>query len=328
MTSEKLNLRKINFHNLVIYFLLIIIILQFVFYLSKDESNNCKEQFKYLTPITDCNEFDDRSQKMSSLEGEISSYINNKTEDGDRLGVWVRDLNSKRFAGVNSQTQFYLASLLKVPLLVSYLKMAEVDPSILERNINYQGIHNDDTTQLIIPSDKLVKGQSYTVKELLFHAIVYSDNNAALELTSLLPNGYLERTLNYLGVQIERPSGSGEVIITPRSYANILRTLYNSSYLSPYYSNEALSLLMKTSYKDGVVAGFPKDIEVAHKFGERFYEGQEGDIMYQLHDCGIAYFEKGENPVLFCVMTEGKSIEKLQSYLQDIAHLITDNLSD
>lgn len=320
---------NINYrYSLVIAILALVIIIQF-FTNTTEKINgieDCSDQFDYLTPTIDCNEYDERSQKIAFLEDEIEDYLDENVAEGDRVGVWVRDLKSKRFAGVNSQSQFYLASLLKVPLLVSYYKMAEVDPSVLDRKVTYTGAHDDGALQKISPSEQLVKGKTYSVNELLFHAIVYSDNAAALELTALLPDGYLERTLSMLGLQIESPSGSGEVIITPRTYANVLRILYNSSYLSPYYSNEAIKLLLKTNYKEGVIAGFPSNIEVAHKFGERFFQVSYEDYVYQIHDCGIAYFEDRDNPVLFCIMTEGSSLSKVQSYLSDIAKLIANNL--
>ena len=309
--------------------LVVILVLSIaLFYRGSEHSGVCKENYPYLTTHIDCDEYEERTQEITSLEEEINEYVSESVEEGDRVGVWIRDLSTKRFAGVNSQNQFYLASRLKVPLLVSYYKMAEVDPTVLDRRIVYSGAHDDGAKQLITTGQNLIKGESYTINDLLYRAIVYSDNSAALELTALLPNGYLERTLKALGLQIESPNGNGEIIITPRTYANIIRILYNSSYLSPYYSNEALKLLLQTSYKDGVVAGFPKGVEVAHKFGERFYQLSETEFIYQLHDCGIVYFNKGQNPVLFCIMTEGESIEHIQKYLQDISKLVTNRLSD
>ena len=80
-------------------------------------------------------------------------------------------------------------------------------------------------------------------------------------------------------------------------------------------SEKLLSILSKTEYKGGLVAGVPDNIIVSHKFGERVI----GDV-YQLHDCGIVYYPN--NPYLLCVMTKGTEFTKLEKVIQDISGMV------
>ena len=82
-------------------------------------------------------------------------------------------------------------------------------------------------------------------------------------------------------------------------------------------SEHALSLLAQSGYDVGIKAGVPKDVEVAHKFGER--SGFEGDLK-QLHDCGIIYYP--ENPYLLCVMTQGQNFDDLSATIGMISKMV------
>src|SRR5690606_27734764 len=128
-------------------------------------------------------------------------------------------------------------------------------------------------------------GSEYTIEELISLAIIHSDNIAWKLLLNDLRKNYSGEdfiiTLSDLGI-VDPRKQSDQQYITVQSYASIFRTLYNSSYLSPEMSDKALKILSGSAYKDGIVAGVPEDIEVAHKFGE-----QRNGNDQQLHDCGI-----------------------------------------
>ncbi len=78
-------------------------------------------------------------------------------------------------------------------------------------------------------------------------------------------------------------------------------------------SSRALELLTKTAFNDGLRAGVPENIEVAHKFGERILPNN----IQQLHDCGIVYIPN--KPYLLCIMTRGKDMHTLQGVIEEIS---------
>ena len=85
-------------------------------------------------------------------------------------------------------------------------------------------------------------------------------------------------------------------------------------------SEKALELLSKSTFKEGLVSGTLDGVAVAHKFGERTNQLQDGtDLNKELHDCGIIYYPG--DPYLLCVMTRGSDFPKLQSAISTVSHL-------
>jgi hypothetical protein len=133
------------------------------------------------------------------------------------------------------------------------------------------------------------------VWQLLEHAIVYSDNEAAALLAAADGADSMET--------IRRPADfpafqEGTLWLTPHHFTALFRIRYNASFLSVESSQRALELLARVDFRDGLIAGVPQGIRVANKFGERI----DGDLAL-LHDCGIVYHPAP--PYLLCVMTEG-----------------------
>ncbi|MHB8709527.1 MAG: serine hydrolase, partial [Desulfuromonadales bacterium] len=72
---------------------------------------------------------------------------------------------------------------------------------------------------------------------------------------------------------------------------------------------------------DGLTAGLPKSIEVAHKFGER------GDLAgaMQLHDCGVIYHP--DTPYLLCVMTRGDQHNQMTAAIAETSRMVYDEVT-
>jgi hypothetical protein len=74
--------------------------------------------------------------------------------------------------------------------------------------------------------------------------------------------------------------------------------------------------LAKSTFTEGIVAGLPQGMTVAHKFGEA--ELPDGTL--QLHDCGIVY--KPNQPYLICVMTKGSNFDTLAGVISHISKTV------
>lgn len=59
------------------------------------------------------------------------------------IGVYVRNLNNGPWFGINENEKYSPASLMKVPILMTFLKWIELDPSILMKKI----LVNEDKNQ-------------------------------------------------------------------------------------------------------------------------------------------------------------------------------------
>ncbi len=246
--------------------------------------------------------------------------VEKKAGRATTVAVYFRDLYEGPVFGINELTDFTPASLLKLPLVITYLNLEENNPGFIQRQIKY--VSQPVTVQQTITSPVSLKGgENYKIEDLLFYTAAYSDNNSYLTLLQYLdilkPDKKLLLEI-YQELGIIEPESSLAQTINVRSYAVMFRMLFNVAYLNEKLSNQLLAWLAQDNFKDGLVAGVPSDIQVAHKFGEREVSDEKNIFeIKQLHDCGIIYYP--ENPYLLCVMTRGKDLKELV----DVIHLIS-----
>lgn len=283
--------------------------------------------YQFTNPLLECAQAEGRlNRHLLGFRSEIEEYVSNKKADGivSDIGVYYRDLNNGPWFGVNERQDFLPASLLKLPLMLNFYKIAETRPQILQEKLTLQErFPLDGLKQLFPPHQEIQPGTEYTFEELLQRAIIFSDNQAAeLMYTRALPHlesqGMLENAppginadLRYL----ESIFGENKEALSAKSYSTFFRILFNASYLDRLLSERALSILAQVEFPHGLEAGIPKDLPIAHKFGEAGSDAHG----YELHDCGIIYYPK--TPYLLCVMTKGKNPALLPGVIADISKI-------
>jgi len=204
--------------------------------------------------------------------------------------------------------------------MMAYFKAAENEAGLLERKLFFEKLFIDpqNRIQAISAEEEIQVGKSYSVLELIERSIIYSDNQATQLLLSHLDLDYMKQVFARLDIEsdIFSVSYSAADTISIKEYTSFFRILYNASFLTYDYSELALSILSRTNFPDGLRAGTPSEVKVAHKFGEA---GKAGEFR-QLHDCGIIYYP--ERPYLLCVMTRGENIGDMASAIKDIANFV------
>lgn len=275
---------------------------------------------KLTNPLLDCAEINTASdRKVLEAKHKVEELIANqkRTSHIADASVYFRDLNNGPWFGVNAtNADFYPASLLKVPLMMAVYKQAMLQPGFINKQVEVtdNGFNNIET---IKSSNYLKKGQVKSVADVVESMVKYSDNNASHILNGIVDQGIYDETYKDLGIELpDKP----DYFISVRTYASFFRILYNATYLWEPFSQHALELLTESEYKDGLVAGVPGNVKVAHKFGERQLPGQK-----QLHDCGIIY--NGNNPYVLCVMTRGQDNAELAETIKNISETVYDTLN-
>ena len=240
------------------------------------------------------------------------------------VSVYYRLLNSARWFEINGTTSYAPASLLKVFVMVAYYVEAQDSNNalILQKQIRFEGSTNptQDTQGEGIPH--LVSGKYYSVEGIIAQMIVYSDNDA---LNTLLdnfdPNTLAAFKQIFTDLKIPSPTDQKESsfdFLSVEQYSLMLRVLYSTTYLTPEYSQRALELLSKAQYVGGIVAGVPKGVVVAHKFGVTTDPATSTTPAEpELHDCGIVYYPG--HPYLLCIMTRGSNFSSLQDLIQKLS---------
>lgn len=279
----------------------------------KPEQEKHQGGYKYIDPLLECNNYQPSGPAYYEMERDLHQIVDSASTDKKikTVSVYFRDLNNGPWLGINEKEKFSPASLLKVPLMIAYLKLAEDQPVILQKKLTVKNHRENILSQNITPLAQVTVGQEYAVIDLLGYMIKYSDNAAANTLLENLPPEDLSRTYTDLKLQIPGEGGT-ENFMTVVDYASFFRILYNSSYLNRTMSEKALEILTTSAFTKGLTAGLPDTIEVAHKFGERKI-GEEK----QLHDCGIIYLKN--NNYLLCVMTRGNDFETMEKTIASIS---------
>jgi beta-lactamase class A len=307
-------------------FLLVGILLTILYYHAQGASEpNCQKNYPLTSPELDC-DYDEVRSRLDALDTKLEEAVAHYLAEGraNKISVWVRDLNSKQWAAVNETEMYSPASLLKVPIMLAYYKLSELDIALLGKTIVYQkpaGL--DDGNLHFTATSTLVSGNTYTAEELIEYMIKGSDNAATLTLIDNIDPALFKKTMVDLGLQIPTKNRTIK-FVNVKSYANIFRILYNASYINRDLSQKALSLMGESTFK-GISAPLPVETTVTHKFGEQTLENDMKIIVgRELHDCGIVY--KGEHPYSLCVMTEGSDFDKLLSVITELSSLVYNQL--
>lgn len=201
-------------------------------------------------------------------------------------------------------------------------KQAERHPGYLTSLLTYTpDVSKLNATFSFAPPVALTTGGTYDIPYLLKIMLSDSDNAAKDLLLSSLDQSILDSIYDDLRIQKPNDADSAGYTITPVEYSRFLRVLYYGTYnISWENDNLLLKLLSQSTYTDGLVAGVPKAIPIAHKFGERVNDSSPGGPSnIELSDCGIVYHPT--RPYLLCVMTEGDDQAELGRV---IAHISAD----
>ena len=283
--------------------------------------------YAFINPLLSCDISEDKQfTEYQPIEDKFKAYIDQHISSGDAqdISVYFRGLNSGRWSGVNENDVYSPASLLKVPLMIAYLKEADANPDILNKKITYHQTTDKNAAETFKPKYFIQDGQTYTVADLIKYMIIYSDNNAAGVLQSNVDQNSLTEVYSDLGIPVS--STLSEETITPKVYSYIFRILYNATYLSKTMSQYALELLSSADFPEGIKSGIPADMPSSQKFGERTVFNKDATTgkttlaFKELHDCGIIYYPR--NPYLLCVMTKGDDFNKLSKIISDISAMV------
>ncbi len=286
------------------------------------------EKFTFINPLiggvsapaTDVGLFTDTKEK-------IETYLKDQERKKNLYdySFYYRDLNTGLWFGANDASEFLPASLFKLPIAIAAYKQAEDESPFLNKKVMYtKDIAERNTLIQLNAQSTLVVGNSYSVEDLVKIMLTASDNGAKDLLLSVMNIRYIDQLFSL--VSLVDPRDVKAYQISSRKYAHFLRMLYGSSYLNEEHSELILSMLAKSEFKDGLVAGVPSDIQIAHKFGAYQAEAQvDGQrvMAQQLHDCGIVYHR--ERPYIFCFMTQGKDVQNLYDIISHISRIVYDD---
>lgn len=277
--------------------------------ISQSSINDCNvnvrrlKGFEFAKPLLFA-EPECESPQLEDCKKAVESLIDQVKANGeaDEVSVYLRVFGNPKWMSINESVLYSPGSLLKVPELIAFYKLNEEKPGYLDKKITYSApIKNDRSTTF--NSKQIEIGKSYSIRDLLFYMIVYSDNQATLLLNNELDKNFFNKIFTDIGLSVP-DYNKGDYPMNVRNYSLFLIELFNASYLNLQDSETCLSLLSKSDFKEGLLSGVPEKCPTAHKFGEGGTSGQPN-----FSESGIIYC--GKSPYLLTIMTKGKDMKQL-----------------
>lgn len=262
-------------------------------------------------------ELPEESPDYDDLRGELSSVIGRyKTEYRvTTASVFLHDFSIGQWMSINRSEKYDPGSILKLTILLAYLKKAHDQPGLLERKLFFAQPYAAAPVQAITGSS-IIPGHSYTIRELIRYMLVESDNQANALLNNSIEPEYALRVFRDLEMQVPDKNASS-ITMSCVEVSRFLRLLFNSSYNSPELSEFALELLTQVKYTNGIRSAFPPNVTIAHKFGER---GFNGSAERQLHETSLIYLEG--KVLLFTIMTKGTDLDTQAALIRELSRVV------
>lgn len=266
------------------------------------------EQFPYLSKRIFTESPNDIIVNFIPLRLTLKEYV--EKQEG-KVGVYFEYLPSGTSIGVNDRGEVKLASLSKVPLVMSIYKKIERGKMSKADTLTIKKEHLDQKFGTLW---KRGEGTKLSVEELIQLTLVESDNTAYNALFDTLTLQEVNEV--YDGLDIQLVENEGYLLVSPKSYSSIFRSLYLSSFLSKENSNLILQILTKTPFNDEIAAGVPSNIQVAHKIGVFETLDAIEDVFI---DCGIIYVPN--RPYILCVFVQDTN-QQAQKHMSYISKMI------
>lgn len=281
--------------------------------------------FNYISPLIDVElpEGYNVQHEPIKFEQKVKNFVDQQLQSGNvkEMSVYYRDLSDGPWFGINEKVQYNPASMMKVAVMIAWLKRVERDASVLQHKFVFHEKDRPIPEQSYKPKQTLKDGASYTVDELLRYMINFSDNRALSVLHFALAPEELTNVLNNMDV-INTVVGE-ENSITAHGFSGFFRVLYNASFLNKEMSEKALKLMSSDDFPYGISAGVPKGTRISSKFGE--YLDEKNPAKYQLHEFGIVYHPKG--PYILGILTRGNNWKIQADIIKSVSEIVYDSVN-
>ncbi len=280
--------------------------------------NKTLQSATYLNPALTVLE---KKNLIVNFQGLRDSITNKYEKRSDYLiSVYFEYLPTGANIALNKDEKIWPASLIKIPIAMAIMKKVQDKKWKLENELV---ILDQDKDSEYGELYKLPSGTTFSIKRFLEETLINSDNTAHFVLLRNLDGGELEDVYVHLGMDDviealkQSPTKEAEIDnrITAKRYSIFFRSLYNSTYFTPEYSQLFLDILEKAP-KELLSKGLPDDVKFVHKTGVRIDEGVRADS-------GIVYVPG--RPYILTVMIQKKG--DVSGFDEEVVNKIFEDIS-
>jgi beta-lactamase class A len=246
------------------------------------------------------------------LQGELEQRI--ASSGAETVSVYFQDLQTGALVLHDADVRMHAASTMKVPVLIQLFRDQEAGLVSLDDSAmitkTFHSIVDGSPYDVGAPDDSDTTlyqrvGEQERLRTLAEFMITVSSNLATNMLIELVGAERTQSTMRELGADsIAVLRGVEDTKAYERGLSNtttardlgvILAAVAEGRAAGPEATRAMLDILLRQEFRDGIPAGLPADVEVAHKTGW---------ITGITHDAGIVYLPDGRRYVLV-VLTKG-----------------------
>lgn len=274
-----------------------------------------QNKFHYINPLLATEVAGKQSTRNSAFLLSLQGLVERSKKDGKitDASIYYRDIESGSWAGIDEGATFSPGKLLKIPIMITYYKLAETNPVILDQKLRVPA-SSDSSNDVLHTTRRLEVGKEYTVDQLIEAMIIDSDDRAADVLFDNSDKDQLNEIFSDLGISFKEDKGTQD-FIPLKQYALFFRLLYNATYLNREYSEKALGVLIKTNDSVSLGSRVSRNVPLADMEGARSFT-KDGKKRYEMYDCGIFYYPG--HPYLLCVAVKGSSLADVGSFIGEV----------
>lgn len=219
-------------------------------------------------------------------------------------GVYVYNLTSGHQYGLAQKEAFPMASLVKLPVILTLYQEAEADRINLEDQYTLQEADKRGGAGILQAQPA---GNTYTYRQLAQLMGHYSDNTAYNVLLGILSWEKIQATVDRLGMT---KTVAREFTTTPEDTGLFFQQLYEKDLVNDWHRQEIFKFLTATAFEDRIPAGVPEGTRVVHKVGTEI-----GNFA----DAGIVF---GPQPFVLVVITKDARESEAMVALPQISRLV------
>jgi beta-lactamase class A len=234
------------------------------------------------------------------------------TSRAEKVAVAVYDLQTKKQILLNERVNFHAASTMKLPVMMELFratKRLNFNQSILVKN-SFSSLVDGSEYQLSPDDDSDAElyqkiGQLVPMRELIQRMITRSSNlatNILIEQAKAENVMKLMKTLGANDIQVRRGVEDNKAFraglnntTTAYDLMLLLKVIAEKKLMKAAACDAMISILSNQEFNEGIPAGIPKGVKIAHK---------TGSITKIYHDAAIVFPPK-RKPYIIVVLTRG-----------------------
>lgn len=260
-----------------------------------------------------------QDEKVLAAETAVQKRI---AASGADVGIYFKTVDGRAEWDLRADDVFHAASTMKVPVMIELFRQAQqgkikLDDRLPVRN-EFRSIVDGSAYQLSAKDDSetdlyKAEGQTRSLRELCELMITVSSNLATNLLIEKLGVGNIRATVHQLGADgmnvmrgvednLAFTKGLNNTT-TARGLGILLLAIAEGNAVDACSSQQMAAILDRQKFNDGIPAGLPPGIAVAHKTGE---------ITKIHHDAAIVYAKR---PYILVILVRGIADEKASAAL-------------